>query len=94
MPHFVSLNDKIKAMNIDHLVQYGHAKKPFDQLSATELAEVNKRLGKKIRERAWAVGSPIYYGLNGYLIAEYKGGKKMVVEEVNGQLIETSEYHG
>ena len=52
-------------MNIDHLVQYGHAKKPFDQLNATELAEVNKRLGKK-----------------------------MIVEEVNGQLIETSEYHG
>jgi len=81
-------------MNIDQLVQFGHAKKPFDQLNATELAEVNKRLDKKIRERAWDVGSPIYYGLNGCLIAEYRGGKKMIVGEVNGQLIETSEYHG
>ena len=80
-------------MNIDHLVQYGHAKKPFEQLNNKELAEVNMRLDKKIRERAWAVGSPIYYGENGLLIAEYEGGKKMIVEEVNGQLIETRECH-
>lgn len=80
-------------MNIDHLVQYGHAKKPFDQLNANELDEVNKRLDKKNRERAWAVGSPVYYGEKGYLIAEYADGKKMIVEEINGQLIETREYH-
>jgi hypothetical protein len=81
-------------MNIDHLVQYGHAQKPFEQLNVRELAEVNSRLDKKIRERAWAAGSPVYYGENGYLIAEYEGGKRMIVEEVNGQLIKTREYHG
>jgi len=60
-------------MNINHLIQYGHAKKPFDQLNSIELADVNKRLQKKIRDRAWAVGSPVYYGEAGYLIAEYSG---------------------
>ena len=80
-------------MNINHLVQYGHAQKPFDQLTSLELADANSRLQKKIRERAWAVGSPIYYGENGYLIAEYADGKKMIIEEINGQLIETREYH-
>ncbi|MBS1662718.1 MAG: hypothetical protein JST68_16865 [Bacteroidetes bacterium] len=80
-------------MNIDSLVQYGHAKKPFEQLNSKELAEVNSRLDKKIRERAWAVGSPVYYGLDDYLIAEYADGRKMIIEEVNGQLIETREYY-
>jgi hypothetical protein len=81
-------------MNTSRLIQYGHAKKPFEQLNAEELAEVNNRLDKKIRERAWAVGSPVYYGLNGLVIAEYQDGRKMVVEEVNGQMVETGEYHG
>lgn len=81
-------------MNTNQFIQYGHAKKPFEQLNAEELAEVNKRLDKKIRERAWAVGSPVYYGVNGLVIAEYQDGRKMVVEEVNGQMVETREYHG
>ncbi|HEY6902323.1 MAG TPA: hypothetical protein VI233_16820 [Puia sp.] len=80
-------------MNIDSLVQYGHAKKPFEQLSPRELAEVSSRLDKKIRDRAWAAGSPVYYGENDYLIAEYADGRKMIIEEINGQLIETREYH-
>jgi len=80
-------------MNIDHLVQYGRAKKPFDELNVEELAEVNERLDKEIRERAWAVGSPVYYGIGDLVIAEYADGRRMVVEEVNGQMIETREYH-
>jgi hypothetical protein len=80
-------------MNISHLIQYGHAQKPFDQLNSNELAAVNQRLRKKVRDRAWAVGSPVYYGINGDLIAEYADGRKMVVEEIEGQLIETREYH-
>jgi hypothetical protein len=67
-------------MNISHLIQYGHAKKPFDQLNPNELAAANQRLQKKVRERAWAAGSPVYYGINGYLIAEYADGKKMIIE--------------
>jgi hypothetical protein len=81
-------------MNTNQFIQYGHAKKPFEQLNAEELAEVNDRLDKKIRERAWAVGSPVYYGLKGLVIAEYQDGRKMVVEEINGQMVETREYHG
>jgi hypothetical protein len=80
-------------MNTNQFIQYGHAKKPFEQLNAEELAEVNERLDKKIRERAWAVGSPVYYGINGLVIAEYRDGRKMIVEEVNGQMVETKEYH-
>jgi hypothetical protein len=80
-------------MDISNLIQYGHAQKPFDQLSPIELAAANRRLQKKVRDRAWAVESPVYYGLSGYLIAEYGDGKKMIVEEINGQLIETREYH-
>jgi hypothetical protein len=81
-------------MNTNEFIQYGHAKKPFQQLNVEELAEVNGRLAKKIRERAWAVGSPVYYGVNGLVIAEYEDGRKMIVEEVNGQMVETKEYHG
>jgi hypothetical protein len=81
-------------MSTNQFIQYGHAKKPFEQLNAEELAEMNKRLDKKIRDRAWAVGSPIYYGMNGLVIAEYEDGKKMIIEEVNGQMVETKEYHG
>jgi hypothetical protein len=80
-------------MNTNQLIQYGHAKKPFEQLNAEELAEVNERLDKKIRERAWAVGSPVYYGVKGLVIAEYQDGRKMIIEEVNGQMVETKEYH-
>ncbi len=79
-------------MKEDAFILYGHAKKPFNTLNPVELAEVNNRLDKKIRERAWAVGSPVYYGENGLLIAEYKDGKKMIIEDVNGLLIETREY--
>jgi transcription termination factor Rho len=81
-------------MSTNQFIQYGHAKKPFEQLNAEELAEMNKRLDKKIRDRAWAVGSPIYYGVNGLVIAEYEDGKKMIIEEINGQMVETKEYHG
>jgi hypothetical protein len=55
---------------------------------------MNERQDKKIRDRAWAVGSPVYYGLSGLIIAEYQDGRKMIVEEVNGQMVETKEYHG
>lgn len=79
-------------MNIDSLMQYGNAKKPFHLLTKEEVAEVHAELGKKIRERAWAVGSPIYYGIKGLIIAEYEGGRKMVMEKVDGLLIETREY--
>jgi hypothetical protein len=81
-------------MNTNQFIQYGHAKKPFEQLNAEELTEMNERLDKKIRERAWAVGSPVYYGVNGLVIAEYQDGRKMVIEEVNGQMVEIKEYHG
>lgn len=81
-------------MNIDHLVQYGTAKKPFQDLTPEELAEVNVELDLKIRKPAWAVGSPVYYGENGFIIAEHESGKKMIVETVNGQRVETKEYHG
>ena len=81
-------------MNIDHLIQYGRAKKPFEELTPEELAEVNARLDQEIRERAWAVGSPVYYGIDDALIAEYQDGRKMILEEVNGELMETREYHG
>lgn len=81
-------------MSTNQFIQYGHARKPFEQLNAEELAEVNQRLDIKIRERAWAVGSPVYYGVNDLVIAEYQDGRKMIIEVVNGQMIETKEYHG
>ncbi len=71
---------------------YGGAKKPFDELSPTELKESQLRIHNAVRKRAWAVGSPVYYGKNGLIIAEYESGKKMVIEEVNGELVETREY--
>ena len=81
-------------MNNDDLIQYGRAKKPFYELTPEELAEVHERLAKEIRERAWAVGSPVYYGIDDLLIAEYSDGRKMIVEEVDGEVRETREYYG
>jgi hypothetical protein len=81
-------------MNMDDLIQYGCAKKPFVDLTPEELAEVHERLDKEIRERAWAVGSPVYYGIGDLLIAEYWDGRKMILEKVNGEITETREYHG
>jgi len=79
-------------MNSEGFIRYGGAKKPFEELNASELAEVQAEFRKEVRERAWSVGSPVYYGLKGLVIAEYENGKKMVVEEVNGELVETREY--
>lgn len=79
-------------MNNENLIQYGRAKKPFYKLTPEELAEVHQRLAKEIRERAWAVGSPVYYEIGDLLIAEYWDGRKMIVEEVDGEVRETREY--
>ena len=78
----------------EQLIQYGWAKKPFEELTGEELAEVNSRLDKEIRERAWAVGSPVYYGIGELLIAEYSDGRRMILEEVEGEVQETREYYG
>ena len=79
-------------INTDSSRNSGGAKKPFDQLTPLELEEVQRDFRNEVRQRAWSVGSPVYYGEKGLLIAEYESGKKMVVEEVNGALVETREY--
>jgi len=81
-------------MNSSDFIQYGKAVKPFDQLSKGEMEESQLRIHNKVRERAWAVGSPVYYSINGLMIAEYEDGRKMVVEEMNGELMETKKYEG
>ena len=80
--------------NSEGFIRYGEAKKPFDELNAEELKEVQDRVQKEIRQRAWSVSSPVYYSIKGVIIAEYEDGKKMVVEEVNGAAVETREYEG
>ena len=64
----------------------------FTGLNATELELFQEQFQKDVRQRAWANGSPVYYGIKGLIIAEYENGKKMVVEEVNSELVETREY--
>lgn len=79
-------------MNTSEFKWMGEAKKPFEELNEEELKEVQDSVLNDIRQRAWAAGSPVYYGLKGLVIAEYANGKRMVVETVNGERMETREY--
>jgi ketopantoate reductase len=37
---------------------------------------------------------PVYYSLNGKIVAECESGRKMVIDVINGQIIEKGEVKG
>jgi hypothetical protein len=77
----------------NNFIEYGSALKNWWEFSESDIKMANEAIAKKVRERAWAVGSPVYYMLNGHIIAEYANGKKMIVEKKEG--IETERpYNG
>ncbi len=67
-----------------HLIEYGTAEKDWWQFTEEEMRAIGERVSKRVRERAWAVGSPVYYMIGHLIIAEYPGGKKMIVEKRDG----------
>ena len=80
-------------MENENLVEYGTAKKDWWEFTEEDIKNAQDKIYKRVRERAWAVGSPVYYSVGQLVIAEYPGGKKMVVEKTDG--VETEKpYHG
>jgi hypothetical protein len=81
-------------MNTDQSNEQDNLSKPVPELTAEQLQQSFKKMGRKIRELAWAVGSPVYYAIGDLLIAEYEEGRRMIVEEVDGVMKETGKYNG
>jgi hypothetical protein len=57
------------------LLNYGGAKKFIADMDADELEEARQSIMRRAREKAFSKGLPIYYRLNGSLVAEYPDGR-------------------
>lgn len=68
----------------NNLIEYGKAPKHLWEFTEDDLKKATDEIYHKVRKRAWAGGSPVYYKIGKLFIAEYENGKKMVVESING----------
>jgi len=75
-------------METDRFIEYGKAKKPLSEFTEEDFKIVADNVYWRVRKRAWACGLPVYYGLDGRIVAEYAGGRKMEVEIINGEIVE------
>lgn len=57
------------------LLNYGGAKKFIADMNEEELEEARQSIMRRVREKAFSKGLPIYYDLNGVSIAEYPDGR-------------------
>jgi hypothetical protein len=60
---------------------YGGSKKSAADMTDEEFKEAAQKSMERVRYNAFSHGSPIYYGKNGKIIAEYADGRKEVVKE-------------
>jgi hypothetical protein len=60
---------------------YGGAKKSAADMTAEEFNEAAKKSMERVRYNAFSHGLPIYYGMNGKIIAEYADGRKEIVKD-------------
>lgn len=68
-------------MDIGEIVlMYGGATKPSYLMTPEEYKEAAQRVVNRAKEKAFSRGLPIYYGVNGLVIAEFADKKKFVVE--------------
>ncbi len=64
----------------DFTLLYGGAAKPAYLMTPKEYKEAAQRVVNRAKEKAFSRGLPIYYSVNGLVIAEFADGKKFEVE--------------
>ena len=57
------------------LLNYGGAQKFIADMDADELETARQSIMRRAREKAFSKGLPIYYRLNGSLVAEFPDGR-------------------
>ncbi len=65
------------------LLRYGGAKKSTFDMDEEELAQVAATILRRVKEKAFFKGLPIYYAKDNMLIAEYVDGRKVVVKQLD-----------
>lgn len=73
----------------DFTLLYGGAAKPAYLMTPEEYKEAAQRVVNRAKEKAFSRGLPIYYGVNGLVIAEFSDGRKFEVE--NRELVRSYE---
>ena len=63
------------------LLNYGGAKKFIAEMDAEELEAARQSIMRRAREKAFSKGLPVYYQLNGSLVAEYPDGRIIPVSK-------------
>jgi hypothetical protein len=58
---------------------YGGAKVPFHLQNEEEQKQANSRIMERVKEKAFSRGLPIIWGKNGFVVAEYANGNKVLV---------------
>lgn len=75
-------NPKVNTPSIKPvLLNFGGAKKFIADMSPEELEAVRQSVLRRAREKAFSKGLPIYYSLNGRLLAEYADGRVEAVQK-------------
>ena len=64
----------------DFTLLYGGAAKFSFEMTAEEYKEAAQRVVNRAKEKAFSRGLPIYYSIDGLVIAEFADKKKFVVE--------------
>ena len=64
----------------DFTLLYGGAAKFSFEMTPEEYKEAAQRVVNRVKEKAFSRGLPIYYSVDGLVIAEFADGKKFVVE--------------
>lgn len=62
------------------LLNYGGAKKFVAEMNEDELQTAGESILRRVKEKAFSKGLPIYYVQNGQVVAEYADGKIIVQE--------------
>lgn len=63
------------------LLNYGGAKKFIADMNEEELEEARQSIMRRVREKAFSKGLPIYYHKDNILVAEYADGRIVPVAE-------------
>lgn len=63
------------------LLNYGGAKKFVAEMNEQELEAARQSTLRRAKEKAFSKGLPVYYVLNGNVVAEYVDGKILPAEK-------------
>ena len=73
----------------EYQLLYGGASKPHYLMNEEECLIVGEKILNRVKEKAFSRGLPIYYEVNGLVIAEFGDGRKFEVE--NQELVRSYE---